>query len=139
MPGTHLNGELSSGENLADLGGLALAYDALNKHLQAHPKEDRKIDGLTPQQRCFAAWAQNWADKTQEGVLKQEALTDGHRRQLPHVRAGAERARLLRCVRHQARRQDVARPEGSRVDLVMAAGVMPGPCSNRTRQGVSRR
>ena len=78
VPGTHLNGELSSGENLADLGGLTLAYDALNKHLKAHPQEDRKIDGLTPQQRCFAAWAQNWADKKQEGVLKQEALTDGH-------------------------------------------------------------
>ena len=78
VPGTHLNGELSSGENLADLGGLTLAYDALDKHLQAHPQEDRKIDGLTPQQRCFAAWAQNWADKKQPGLLKQEALTDGH-------------------------------------------------------------
>jgi predicted metalloendopeptidase len=78
VPGTHLNGELSSGENLADLGGLTLAYDALNTHLKAHPAEDRRIDGLTPQQRCFAAWAQNWADKKQEGVLKQEALTDGH-------------------------------------------------------------
>jgi predicted metalloendopeptidase len=78
VPGTHLNGELSSGENLADLGGLTLAYDALAKHLQAHPQEDRRIDGLTPQQRCFAAWAQNWADKKQPGLLKQEALTDGH-------------------------------------------------------------
>jgi putative endopeptidase len=78
VPGTHLNGELSSGENLADLGGLTLAYDALAKHLKAHPGENRKIDGLTPQQRCFAAWAQNWADKKQEGLLKQEALTDGH-------------------------------------------------------------
>ncbi len=78
VPGTHLNGELSSGENLADLGGLTLAYDALGKHLQAHPQENRKIDGLTPQQRCFAAWAQNWAEKKQPGLLKQEALTDGH-------------------------------------------------------------
>lgn len=78
VPGTHLNGQLSSGENLADLGGLTLAYDALGKYLKAHPQENHKIDGLTPQQRCFAAWAQNWADKKQPGVLKQEALTDGH-------------------------------------------------------------
>jgi predicted metalloendopeptidase len=78
VPGTHLNGQLSSGENLADLGGLTLAYDALGKHLKAHPQENRKIDGLTPQQRCFAAWAQNWADKKQPGLLQQEALTDGH-------------------------------------------------------------
>jgi putative endopeptidase len=78
VPGVHLNGQLSSGENLADIGGLTLAYDALAKHLNAHPEENRKIDGLTPQQRCFAAWAQNWADKTQEGVLRQQALTDPH-------------------------------------------------------------
>ncbi|MBK8113913.1 MAG: hypothetical protein IPK44_04845 [Candidatus Accumulibacter sp.] len=78
VPGTHLNGELSSGENLADIGGLTLAYDALGKYLNAHPKENRRIDGLTPQQRCFVAWAQNWADKKQPGMLKQEALTDGH-------------------------------------------------------------
>jgi predicted metalloendopeptidase len=78
VPGLRLNGQLSSGENLADLGGLTLAYDALAKHLKAHPQENRKIDGLTPQQRCFAAWAQNWADKTQEGVLRQAALTDPH-------------------------------------------------------------
>jgi len=78
VPGTRLNGELSSGENLADIGGLTLAYDALGSYLQAHPHANRKIDGLTPQQRCFAAWAQNWADKKQPGLLKQEALTDGH-------------------------------------------------------------
>lgn len=78
VPGTHLNGELSSGENLADIGGLTLAYGALARHLQAHPKENRKIDGMTPPQRCFVAWAQNWAEKKQEGALKQEALTDPH-------------------------------------------------------------
>jgi putative endopeptidase len=78
VPGVHLNGQLSSGENLADVGGLTLAYDALAKHMQAHPSENRRIDNLTPQQRCFVAWAQNWADKTQEGVLRQEAMTDPH-------------------------------------------------------------
>lgn len=78
VPGVRLNGQLSSGENLADLGGLTLAYDALAKHLKAHPKDARTIDGLSPQQRCFVAWAQNWADKTQEGALRQEALTDPH-------------------------------------------------------------
>ena len=78
IPGVHLNGQLSSGENLADLGGLTFAYEALETYLKAHPKANRKVDGLTPQQRCFVAWAQNWADKTQEGVLRQEAMTDPH-------------------------------------------------------------
>ena len=72
------NGALAVGENLADAGGVSLAFEALTQYLAAHPQEAAPIDGLTPQQRCFAAWAQNWAEKKQPGLLKQEALTDGH-------------------------------------------------------------
>jgi predicted metalloendopeptidase len=78
LPGVHLNGELSSGENLADVGGVMVGYDALQAYLKAHPGENRKIDGFTPQQRCFLAWAQNWADKTHPGLLRTLAASDPH-------------------------------------------------------------
>jgi predicted metalloendopeptidase len=78
LPGVHLNGELSSGENLADVGGVMLGYEALQAYLQAHPEENRKIDGFTPQQRCFLAWAQNWADKMHPGLIRTLAASDPH-------------------------------------------------------------
>ncbi len=78
LPGLHINGELSVGENLADVGGVSLAHAALLKYLRAHPKENRKIDGLSPSQRCHLAWAQSWADKSNEGWLRQVLPVDGH-------------------------------------------------------------
>ena len=78
VPGVHLNGRLSSGENLADLGGVMLGYNALQTHLKANPEDDRKIDGFTPQQRCFLAWAQVWAEKIQPELLRTHAATDPH-------------------------------------------------------------
>ena len=54
----HINGKLTLGENIADLGGLLVAYDAFK--LTAQGKGDAKIDGLTPDQRFFYAYAQTW-------------------------------------------------------------------------------
>jgi predicted metalloendopeptidase len=78
VPGVHLNGRLSSGENLADIGGVMLGYNALQTHLKANPDDDRKIDGFTPQQRCFLAWAQVWAEKSQPELLRTLAASDPH-------------------------------------------------------------
>lgn len=78
LPGVHLNGQLSSGENLADIGGLSLAYSALTKYLRAHPEQDRPIGGFTPSQRCYLSWAQMWAEKIQPELLRQYASTDPH-------------------------------------------------------------
>jgi predicted metalloendopeptidase len=78
VPGTFLNGSLSAGENLADLGGVMLGYRALQTHLKANPQDDRKVDGFTPQQRCFLAWAQLWASKTRPELLRTYAATDPH-------------------------------------------------------------
>lgn len=78
VPGVFLNGSLSAGENLADLGGVMLGYRALQAHLKANPQDDRKIDGLTPRQRCFLAWAQLWASKTRPELLRTYADTDPH-------------------------------------------------------------
>jgi predicted metalloendopeptidase len=60
MPGLHQNGKLVLGESIADLGGLTLAYRALQKSLEGKPRPP-EIDGFTPEQRFFMAFAQIWA------------------------------------------------------------------------------
>jgi putative endopeptidase len=54
----HVNGELTLGENLADLGGVTIAYDAFKLTKQGRSNE--LIDGFTPDQRFFLSWAQVW-------------------------------------------------------------------------------
>jgi putative endopeptidase len=78
LPGLRANGALAVGENLADVGGVSFAYEALQQHLRAHPKQNVKIDGLRPDQRCFVSWAQVWAEKANEGWLRQVTSTDPH-------------------------------------------------------------
>ena len=61
LPGQHVNGELTQGENIADIGGVKLAYAALQKALDKHPEDrNKKIDGLTPEQRFFLSFAAIW-------------------------------------------------------------------------------
>lgn len=72
----HVNGELTEGENLADLGGVAIAYEAFMKTKQA--KEGIKIDGFTPQQRFFLSWAQVWRANTRPEELASRIMTDPH-------------------------------------------------------------
>lgn len=90
LPGLHANGALAVGENLADVGGVALAYAALKEHLRESPQENAKIDGLTPAQRCFLAWAQVWAEKAQEGWLRQITAADPHPPGRYRARAAAQ-------------------------------------------------
>ena len=78
LPDLHANGELTVTENLADVGGIAFAYGALNKYLKAHPEQNVVIDGLTQPQRCFIAWGQMWSDKMREGFLRQITATNPH-------------------------------------------------------------
>lgn len=78
LPGLHLNGPLESGENLADVGGVALGYAALQTYLREHPEERKLRDGLTPEQRYFVAWSQLWAEKTVDQAVRQLNLSDGH-------------------------------------------------------------
>src|SRR5258708_11108372 len=58
LDSVHVNGRLTLGENAADIGGLAVAYAALEKSLQGKPHTT--VDGFTPEQRFFLAWAQIW-------------------------------------------------------------------------------
>jgi putative endopeptidase len=79
LPGMHLNGELTQGENIADIGGLKLAYAALQKALEKHPEErTKKIDGLTPEQRFFLSFAAIWRSKIRDEDQKLRLTTDPH-------------------------------------------------------------
>ena len=72
----HVKGELTLGENLADLGGLSMAYEAFSKTEQF--KKGKKIDGFTPQQRFFLSWAQIWRNNTLPETTDQLIRTDPH-------------------------------------------------------------
>lgn len=71
-----VNGKLTLGENLADLGGLAISYDAFKKTKQGQSRE--KIDGFTPDQRFFLSWAQVWRINQLPETSAQLILTDPH-------------------------------------------------------------
>ncbi len=72
----HVNGELTLGENIGDLAGLTMAYHALQRALEEqHPGE---IDGFTPEQRFFLAWAQAWRRNYRDEALKLQVNTDPH-------------------------------------------------------------
>jgi predicted metalloendopeptidase len=76
LPGLHVNGKLTLGENIADVAGLAAAYDAYHASLAG--KAAPVIDGFTGDQRFFIAYGQAWATKMREPALRQRVLTDGH-------------------------------------------------------------
>ncbi|MGA7928373.1 MAG: M13 family metallopeptidase [Candidatus Sulfotelmatobacter sp.] len=76
LPGLHVNGKLTMGENIADLGGLVLALDAYHTSLKG--KSAPVIDGLTGDQRFFLSFAQVRRGKETEQVLRQQILTDPH-------------------------------------------------------------
>src|SRR5881397_2383124 len=79
LPGLHVNGELTQGENIADIGGVKLAYAALQKALDKHPEErTKKIDGLTPEQRFFLSFAAIWRSKIRDEDQKLRLNTDPH-------------------------------------------------------------
>ena len=78
MAGTHINGQLTLAENIADLGGLLIAWDALQKALAADPARRKTIDGLTPEQRFFISYAQSWCTLERGEYLRQSLLTDEH-------------------------------------------------------------
>jgi putative endopeptidase len=73
----HVNGRLTLGENAADIGGVAVAYAALQKALAGKPRPPL-IDGFTPEQRFFLAWAQIWRQNIRDEAQRQRIMTDTH-------------------------------------------------------------
>ena len=76
LPGAKINGELTMGENIADLGGLLLALDAYHVSLKGQPAP--VIEGLTGDQRVFLGWAQVWRGKYRDDFMKQILVSDPH-------------------------------------------------------------
>jgi predicted metalloendopeptidase len=76
LPGLHVKGRQTLAENIADVAGLAAAYDAYKASLGG--KEAPVIDGFTGDQRFFIAYAQTWATKMRDAALRARIATDGH-------------------------------------------------------------
>ena len=76
LPGLHINGQQTLGENIADLAGLQVAYEAYRKSLDGKPAP--VIDGLTGDQRFFLAFGQVWRQKSREQSLRAQVIGDGH-------------------------------------------------------------
>lgn len=77
IPGVHIKGRLTLGENLADLGGLETAYAAYRRYVSRHG-EPPVIDGFTGDQRFFLAFAAAWQGKMREGAERQQLLANPH-------------------------------------------------------------
>jgi predicted metalloendopeptidase len=76
FPGVNVNGKLTLGENIADVAGLAAAYQAY--HDSPGGKPGPTIQNFTPDQRFFIAYAQAWAEKTRDEAMRGQIATDGH-------------------------------------------------------------
>ncbi|HEY3861066.1 MAG TPA: M13 family metallopeptidase [Verrucomicrobiae bacterium] len=78
LPGLHVNGKLTLGENLADLGGVTIAYDAMERKLAADPSKRKTIGGFTPEQRFFISFAQIWRTNIRDAEAKRLVTVDPH-------------------------------------------------------------
>jgi putative endopeptidase len=78
MPGVHVNGRLTLGENIADLGGASVAYEALERALAKDPSKRRNTDGFTPEQRFFLSLAQIWRTQCRDAETVRLITVDTH-------------------------------------------------------------
>jgi putative endopeptidase len=76
ISGIHVNGELTMGENIADLGGLTLALDAYRASLKGQPAP--VLDGYSGEQRVFLGWAQAWRGKVTDDYVRKQVVSDPH-------------------------------------------------------------
>lgn len=76
--GMHINGELTNGENIGDVGGIKIAYYAYQKKLDRDGGHGEIIDGLMPEQRFFVGWARKWKGKITQEAAANQIATDPH-------------------------------------------------------------
>ena len=95
LPGLHANGSLTLGENMADHGGLMVAYQAFQNATAKNPLPDK--DGFTPAQRFFLAYANVWGQNIRDEEIRKRVKSDPHQLgkwrvdgQLPHIEAWYE-------------------------------------------------
>jgi putative endopeptidase len=77
-PGAHINGKLTLGENIADLGGIRLAWDGWHQWRATHPDEPSPVPGLTPEQLFFVGFAQSWCAISSDENQRLRLVTDSH-------------------------------------------------------------
>lgn len=77
LPGLPINGQLALGENIADLGGVSIAFEALQRSLRGKPALP-KIDGFTPEQRFFLSWAQQWRTRYRDDAMRLQVARGPH-------------------------------------------------------------
>lgn len=77
LPGIKVHGERTVGENIADFGGVSIAYEALERRLKI-TGDRKKIDNFTPEQRFFISWANVWKENISDELLKMLAVKDPH-------------------------------------------------------------
>jgi putative endopeptidase len=109
----HVNGELTQGENIADLGGVKLAYAALQKALDGKPRT--LIGGFTPEQRFFLSFASIWRENIRPEALRMQVNTDPH--SPPRFRVDGPLSNLPEFARafHVPDGAPMRRPEDERV------------------------
>jgi len=78
LPGLHVNGKLTLGENIADIGGVSIAFEALERRLAADPSRAQAVDGFTPAQRFCLSWSQTWRANVREEEARRRATIDPH-------------------------------------------------------------
>ncbi len=78
LPGIYVNGELTLGENIADIGGVSIAFEALERRLNKNPEMRKLKDNFTPEQRFFISWAQSWRLIIKDEALKWQIYNDVH-------------------------------------------------------------
>ena len=115
LPGTHLKGALTLGENTADLAGLNAAYDAYHASLGGKPAP--VIDGYTGDQRFYLGWAQVWRRSYREADMRNRLLTDPHAPSQQRLDRPQPRS-LVCCVRSEADRQAVSDARTAGANLV---------------------
>ena len=76
LPGIHINGKLTLGENIADLAGLVIALKAY--HISLNGKSAPVLDGYTGDQRFYISYSQSWREKYRDGLLRERLLSNPH-------------------------------------------------------------
>jgi predicted metalloendopeptidase len=76
LPGLNVNGRLTLGENIGDLGGLTVSYEAY--HISLKGAKAPVLDGLTGDQRFFLSWAQGWRNLIRDERLRTQVMSDPH-------------------------------------------------------------
>jgi putative endopeptidase len=113
---THVNGRLTTGENIADLGGLKVAYAAFQRSLMGKPRPPL-IDGLTAEQRFFLAWAQIWRSKSTDQALRNQVTVDPHAPALWRVMGPLSNLPEFAAAFHCTAGDPMVRPDSVRVEI----------------------